>query len=159
MIRFAALAVLICLPLQAAALSCLTPSVTRSFHQFNNAPETYLIVRGRLTLDMRKLPKNRFTGTPPPKLTVVDARLVGKSMTSNGFSVPFDNAVSLEVACFGPWCGGAQNGDDIIAFVKREAGTYSIAINPCGGAVFSAADPSHKTSLKKCLSGGDCPKD
>lgn len=149
-------ALLVILPLQAQALSCLAPSVARSFQQYDAAEESYLIVQGRLTFDEKQLPKNSFGNQQPPQMTFVEAHLTGKSMTRAGFRLPFEHDVVLEVACFGPWCGGAKDGGEVMAFVRVEAGSYALDINPCGGAVFP--EPRHKMleQALQCFRGGTC---
>ncbi len=111
------LLLLICLvlPVQALALSCMKPSVTRTFKEIHAAPETYIIVEGRLTLDASKLPETDLTNQSPPELTRVPAILSGTSLSRAGFDAPFAREITLEVACFGPWCGGAQNGMEVLA--------------------------------------------
>ena len=148
---------LICLvlPVQALALSCMKPSVTRTFKEIHAAPETYIIVEGRLTLDVSKLPKTDLTNQSPPELTRVPAILSGTSLSRAGFNAPFVRDITLEVACFGPWCGGAQNGMEVLAFLKRTAKGYTLAITPCGGHVFPNQKKLQRQVLR-CFKGGAC---
>ncbi|MEM6303423.1 MAG: hypothetical protein AAF744_01810 [Pseudomonadota bacterium] len=143
------------LPLEALALSCMEPSIARTFQQTSDAAQDYLIVEGRLTLDVRDLPKTNF-GTPSRQpLTLVTAHLTGKSLSASGFNVPFERDITLEVACFGPWCGSARNGEEVLAFVKRDGDTYALAIDPCGGDVF-ANQPKLRRQAMACARGGAC---
>ena len=144
------------LPVQAAALSCSRPSVERTYAAVAAAKETYVIVQGRLTFDPRKLPRDGDGARKPAKLTRIEARLAGKSLTSNGFSVPFDHPVTLEVACFGPWCGRAENGGQVLAFLKRSKDAYALEVNPCGGSVFANPKPKMLKQVVRCHQGGNC---
>lgn len=144
------------LPMQAAALSCLRPSVERSYAQVAAAQETYVVAEGRLTFDARKLPRDSSGSVKPPELTRISARLVGKSLSSNGFSVPFDQPVMLEVACFGPWCGRAETGGQVLAFLKRSKGAYTLQINPCGGRAFANPKAKMLKQVLACHTRGNC---
>lgn len=148
---------LVCLifPMQALALSCMKPSVTRTFKEIHAAPEIYIVVEGRLTLDAHKLPETNVENPSAPPLTRVPATLSGTSMTGAGFDAPFSQAITLEVACFGPWCGGAQNGMEVLAFLRKTATGYALAIDPCGGHVFPNQKKLRRQVLR-CFKGGAC---
>lgn len=152
--RALAILLMLLLPMQAAALSCLRPSVARTYIKAAAADETYIIASGRLTFDQGSLPKGG--NNDAPRMTHIPARLVGKSMTSDGFKVPFDHDITLEVACFGPWCGGAQNGAQVLAFVKRQGARYALSVTPCGGMVFANPKPAMLKQVLRCHRGGDC---
>lgn len=156
MMRAVAFALALCAPLPALALSCVAPSVERSYQQLHAAKETYVIVHGRLTFDESQLPKGISQDRQPAKMTQIKGTLLGKSLGKTGFKTPFDQLVTLEVACFGPWCGAAKNGQDVLAFVRRDAGTYAIGVNPCGGFVFSAPKRKMLKAVQKCMRGGSC---
>ncbi|MGB3245429.1 MAG: hypothetical protein WBB25_12915 [Sulfitobacter sp.] len=157
MIRLVGLALaMMMMPLQAHALSCLAPSVSRTFHDVNAAPEVYVVVKGRLTVGTPKQPELDKSKQEPPKSTRLPARLRGTSMSQNGFNVPFDQRVTLEIACIGPWCGSVQNGEQVLAFVKREDNRYFLAINPCGGHVFSNPKPAMSKQVYSCFKGATC---
>ncbi len=149
--------VLLCLvlPLQALALSCLEHSLTRTFEEVQAAPETYIIVAGHLNLDTRKLPKTDFEVQNAPALTRIPAKLSGTSMSRTGFNAPFSQKITLEVACFGPWCGGAQNGMEILAFLRLTGDGYALAIDPCGGHMFTNQRELQHQVLR-CFNGSAC---
>lgn len=154
--RFLGLVLCLLLPVEALALSCLRPSVTRTFAEVNAAAEIYIVVSGRLTLNERKLPKRTASTPRPPEMTRIKARLKGTSMTLDGFTVPFDQRITLEVACFASWCGGVQSGTDVLAFVRRDAGKYALGVNPCGGHVFGTPKPAMLKQVIQCYRGGAC---
>lgn len=156
MIRHIALVLALLSPMPALALSCLPPSVERSYAEFDAAEETYVVVLGRLTLNTKRLPKGMKVDRQPPRLTRVDGKLHGHSLTSAGFSLPFEQNVTLEVACFGPWCGGAKNGENVLAFVRKDPEGYAVAINPCGGSVFGQPKPAMLKKVRKCFAQKDC---
>jgi hypothetical protein len=157
MMRFLALFVALLMPMQAAALSCMRPSVARTFAEADAATEDYFVVSGRLTFDTRAMPRTTATGPNPPKMTRIPGRLAGKTMSSAGFTVPFDQPLILEVACFGPWCGSIDNGLEVLAFVRRDAdGRHALAINPCGGHVFVNPKPAKLKTALRCARGGEC---
>lgn len=143
-------------PLPALALSCVVPSVTNSFQEVQEDPRDYLVVHGRLTLDHKALPGDGRLDQDKPEMTMVPAHLTGKSLTQAGFEVPFEHDITLEVACFGPWCGDAENGTDILAFVRRDDSGYALAINPCGGHQFLNPDAKQLRAVHRCFKDGKC---
>lgn len=142
-------------PLPALALSCLAPSVERSYAQFDSAEETYIVVHGRLTLDARLLPK-KTTDKSPPRLTKVPAHLQGTSLNAKGFKLPFEQDLTLRVRCLGPWCGSAKDGADVLAFVRKDTAGYVINVGPCGGSVFPAPKAAMLKRVRDCLTKGNC---
>ncbi len=156
MIRALACAIALTAPVPALALSCLAPSVERSYAQYDAAPEQYLIVHGRLTLDAADLPEGMTQDPPPERLVPVPARLKGTSMTATGFERPYDQAVTLEVSCLGPWCGSVGNGQDVLAFVRKDVDGYAIDVGPCGGAVFVTPKPAQLRRVLACFAQKDC---
>ena len=134
--RSFALLFMVLLPVEALALSCLQPSVERSYARYDTAEEAYVVVHGRLTLNERKLPEGMTQDPPPPAMTKVPARLRGFALSKEGFVLPSKQKLTLEVACLGPWCGGAKNGSDVLAFVRKDDDGYAIEVSPCGGAIF-----------------------
>lgn len=154
--RFMSLFVLCWLPMQALALSCLAPSVERSFLRYDAAEEIYVVVHGRLTLDESDLPEGMTQDPPPPKRTLLAAHLRGSSLRATGFDLPFDQELMLEVTCLGPWCGGARNGESVLAFVRKDAEGYVLVASPCGGAIFERPRPAMLKAARQCLNGGAC---
>ena len=144
------------LPLPALALSCLRPSVERSYAQYDAASEVYVVVHGRLTLNERKLPKGMTQDPPPPAMTLVPARIRGSALSKEGFVLPFDQKLTLEVSCLGPWCGGVGNGTDILAFIRKDAEGYAIEVSPCGGAIYSEPNKQMLQEARQCLQSGNC---
>lgn len=159
MIRHLALILALLAPLPAFALSCMAPSVERSFARADAAEESYVVVHGRLTLHEKALPRGGNGEFQPPELTKIDAILSGKSLTLEGFKVPFDQEITLDVACFGPWCGSVRNGEDVLVFLRKEGARYALDVNPCGGSVFGAPSRKMLKKAKTCLRGGPCTAD
>lgn len=158
MIRVLAFLVAICAPWPALALSCAEPSIARGFHAASAAPQTYVVVRGQLSFDEGELPKG-MTDPAPPKQTEIPARITGKSLSMAGFIHHFDREITLEVLCFGPWCGGAVDGMDVLAFVEKADGRYTMSIDPCGGFVFPNPSPDQISAIQQCFRGESCPLD
>jgi hypothetical protein len=159
MIRSLAFAVAICAPMPALALSCLAPDIERSYAQFDAAEEDYVVVHGRLTLDMSKLPKGMTAGERPPRMTKLAGGLQGKSLNASGFAVPFDRPLTLEVTCLSQWCGHVQNGEDVLAFVRKDTDGYTMRISPCGGTAFAAPKPAMLKQVTQCMTDDACTGD
>ncbi len=145
------------IPVQGWALSCLPHSVEAAFTQASEAKETYFIVRGALEFDTEALPSVDFARqneTAP--MTHVQAVLRGKSLTEAGFSIPFEQDVTLAVACYGPWCAKPLSGSDVLAFVEQDEDGFVVTTNPCGGYLFYTPKPAMIRKVKACFAGGEC---
>ncbi len=148
---------LMVLPVSASALSCLPHSLEGAYQRVAADEAEYVVVHGRLTFDADLLPEvdmSRQADTPPR--TVVPARLEGKSMTRRGFDIPFEQTVELDVLCYGPWCGSAATGQDVLAFVRRDAETYVLETNPCGGDLFGTPSAEMLEKVQACYAGEPC---
>ena len=156
MIRFIAFTLAALAPLPAMALTCLPHSVEATYQRANKAEESYVVVQGRLTFDAKALPDNGNGTQSPPKLTRVPAKISGMALSKGGFDVPFEQPLTLEVACYGPWCGSAEEGD-VLAFVERTPQDgYVLESNPCGGDLFTAPKPAMIDQVQSCFTGGAC---
>ena len=116
--RALVLALALLAPMPALALSCMAPSVERSFARFEAEDDVYIVVHGRLTFNTKKLPKRVTHGVQPPRRTDVAARLKGSSLTKDGFTLPFDQTVTLEVT--------PQDGQRLA--LAQEAGVLSLTL-------------------------------
>lgn len=158
--RIWACVLLAVLPVQALALSCLQSTVAGTYRQAQASDDAYVVVLGRLSFNAHGSfphPSPDVSGPMPPELTKVPARLTGKALSRSGFSSGFDKGITLEVYCLSAWCGTAQNGAEVLAFVRKEDGQYSLAAGPCGGWKFTAPTPAMLRQAKQCMRGGPCP--
>jgi hypothetical protein len=155
--RLAGLALLTAMAGPALALSCLPHDVARTHAEAEQAEETYVIVRGILVFDETALPvvdMARQHEAPPN--TAIPARLTGQQLTQDGFTLPFDEPITLNARCFGPWCAGARSGIEYLGFLERTGEGYGLTVTPCGG--FGFASPSRETleRVQGCVRGGPC---
>lgn len=156
MTRIIACALATLAPLPALALSCLPHSVEATYQRAAEAKESYVIVQGRLTFDASALPDNGTGTINPPEETPIPAEISGKALSDGGFDVPFEQPLMLNVLCYGPWCGSAEEGE-VLAFLKRGAnGTYMLESNPCGGDLFGSPKPAMVDKVIACFQGADC---
>lgn len=143
-------------PVPALALSCMAPSVVDSYGRYEASEDIYVVVHGRLTLPEKKLPKGLSGDQNPPHMTRVLAKIGGKSLGKSGFTLPFEKDVTLEVACIGPWCGSVRNGEDVLAFLRKDAEGYALEVSPCGGAVFAVPKPAMIKQARQCMIRQNC---
>ena len=121
------------------------------------ADARFVIVRGRLQFDARKLPRVDYKNQQAtPELTLVAAKLTGTSLSLAGFITPFSRPVTLEVSCYGPWCANVQRGSEVLAFVKLDPTGGVVATNPCGGNLFGTPTPKMIRAVKGCFAGKTC---
>lgn len=138
----------------ALALSCLRPDVRTAFVQAQEAEETYIVVHGTLSFDASKLPEAVLNDSPP--VTRIAARLMGMGLTETGFDVAFERDVTLEVLCFGPWCGGAGDGARYLAFLRQDGAGYVVSADPCASLLFHEPKPEDLTTVAQCYKAGHC---
>lgn len=140
--RFMFLILCFVFPVQAVALSCLPPDIARTYAEAKQSEKLYLVVRGKLSFNEARLPKTDWKNQQDtPENTAIRARLNGQSLGRSGFNTKFASNVTLNVRCFGPWCGGIASGTRVVAFVEKNDSGYSVEITPCGGLTF--AEPSN----------------
>lgn len=154
--RLIAIVLSVLVPAQAMALSCVRPTVERSFAQAQASDDYYVVVRGRLTFDESKIPKTQLNSNDAPELTKIPATMSGSSLSQAGFKTPFDRKITIELRCFGPWCGSAVSGSEYLGFMKNTASGYALSIDPCQSQVFPEPTPQMLDAVTDCLNGAAC---
>lgn len=139
----------------ALSLSCMRPDVKRSFQQAAQAEEVYVVAHGTLTFAEHKLPE--AVGNDSPPQTLIPAHLSGKALSATGFDVEFDRDITLEVLCFGPWCGGAGSGNDYLVFLRKDHEGYTMSSDPCASMIFQDPSPEMIDTVATCFEEGSCP--
>ena len=133
---------------QAQALSCRAPDLMTSYAEAAASDLPYLVLTGTIT------------GQPATdrieKPTSVTAHMTGMGLTPDGFTVPFDGEVIVNVTCAGPWCGGFPGPDPLLAFVQIDGEIPVLTMGACGGWTFAAPDAVTTDRLTACMSGADC---
>ncbi len=138
------------------SLSCMRPDVTFTYNQAAESEDNYIVVTGQVRFEERRVPSAE--GNNSPRSTRIPARLEGTALTKSGFDMPFDRKITLDVLCFGPWCGGAGSGETYLAFLKREEDGYVMEADPCGSMMFQNPTDEMMTQVETCFAGGPCGK-
>lgn len=158
MTRAAPLAALLAvLATPALSLSCLPPDVARSYQRAAEAEEAYVVVSGVLRFDETRLPKADMSAqqdTPPE--TKIPARITGMALTQSGFDHAFDREITLNVLCFGPWCGGAKPDIRYLGFLQKTDTGYELVADPCGSFAFAEPGDDMLHRVEQCFQGGPC---
>ncbi|MFK7939365.1 MAG: hypothetical protein AB8B82_08305 [Roseovarius sp.] len=136
------------------SLSCLPPDVVASYGTAAEAEERYIVVHGTLRFNQGLLPKAIGNDSPPS--TRIKAHFSGKSLSQAGFINAFDRDITLDVACFGPWCAGASSGEEYLLFLRKDVTEYTYAADPCGRFGFARPTPEMLRQVTQCISGGPC---
>lgn len=142
---------------QAVALSCVPPDVAASFQAAAQSERVYVVVHGRLSYDVALLPQpieNDINNMPPE--TRIPARLTGKSLAKAGFVNAFDAPVTLNIQCWGPWCGGIDPDVPVLLFVEKTGAGFVMATEPCGQFAFHNPTPQQLKTLSFCMRGAAC---
>jgi hypothetical protein len=140
---------------QASALSCLRPDAVATFLQLEAAPESYMVLHGRLVFDEGAIPRDMSSDAPQNNVLISGA-FTGKALTMEGFTSPYQAPVNLEILCFGPWCGSAVSGEDAVFFVKADTDPATAVAQPCGDMIFYNPDQQLLESLTECMRGVAC---
>ena len=125
------------------------PSAAQTFQQANDAPEIYYVVKGTLAFDPAMMPEG---GSNDAEGAQVPATLTGYALSAEGFTSPFSAPVTLDVGCAGPWCGGIGQGAHI-AFIRQDAGGWTLDVGPCPGSAFEAS-AEVEAEVIACMQGG-----
>lgn len=135
---------------QARALSCVAPDPQTTFDRVAAAEETYYVAHGRFSFDETLVPG--LNGKP----AAVRARFEGQSLTRDGFTAPFQRAVTLDIGCAGPWCGGIVAGRDMLVFLERRDDGLHLSLPACADTVFDTPDPGLLDRIATCFRQGFC---
>jgi hypothetical protein len=136
---------------QAQALQCMIPDPVRSFQAAMNAPETYVVLRGRVAEAEILIPPERIEGQTFP----VPGWFIGHVLTGDGFTQGLETPVTVRVTCYGAWCGSMLPEVELIMFAQVSDGAYTIEADGCETWVF-APDPLVEQLLTSCIRGEAC---
>lgn len=132
----------------ALALSCLEPSVTRSFNEARAAAEVYAVVLGRFEFDRADLPAAGGEGATIP--AIFDGRVLG----SDGFVTEARRPVRLDVTCVSGWCGQIEPGVETLAFIEQGEDGLRVEVPACPRWVFQEPSAEQLEAAQSCMTGG-----
>ncbi|MEM7074763.1 MAG: hypothetical protein AAGA28_15505 [Pseudomonadota bacterium] len=138
------------------ALSCLKPDVNTTFREAVRASEDYVVIYGILQFDGAAQPGQDFSQVEP-ETTRLPARLEGQALGKAGFRTAFAQDITLELACFGPWCGQAEPGAKYLAFLRDDRSHYVLTADPCNSWLFRDPSPSQLDAARQCMKGQCAP--
>ena len=157
MIRALVVLLALCAASPSFALSCQRWNTADAYKTAAEARERYIIVIGTLSFEAAALPKAsqaRPNDTPP--MTRIPARLRGTALGTKAFDIRYDQEVTLDVSCLGPWCGRVAPDTELIAFVERTDAGDRVQISPCAGWIFVNDIPARRRQILACHTGGTC---
>lgn len=143
----------------AGALTCAPADPLQSFRSAHAAPESYVVLHGRLSFDPAVMSGSR---EPPPGaletvLEPVEARFEGAALGLVGFTRPVRASVHLVPTCLGQFCGSIGPGEDWLLFARPSGtGTYRVEIDPCGAWAFDRPSQGTLDALAACFREGAC---
>lgn len=137
---------------QASALSCVKPDPVAAFNFAAESEKTYLILRGKLGFDPKKLQDP----AGPPIATKIATNFKGKLLTADGFTDDIEVPVTLALNCAGPWCARISPNTDYMAFVVQMDQELIFGVSPCYQ--FAFANPTEEAieRVEQCAAGGPC---
>ena len=141
----------------ALALSCMPHDVARTYQEAARSKDVFIVVKGVLEFDESALPvvdMSRQHETPPE--TRIPARITGDALSVDGFTIPFERAITLNARCFGPWCAGARSGIGYLAFLEQGEDGHILSVTPCGGFGFPKPTAETLDRVKRCFRGEPC---
>ncbi len=154
MVRFLTV-LLVCLAAQPAlALSCLRPDAVRLYEMARDSEAVFVMVRGRAKVSGPAI--NLVPDNTQDQTATTTAVVSGTMLTSHAFGRDFNQEITLEVSCLGPWCGGTDGLDreQFLAIQVRDDGLV-LRLGPCGGDVVDWDRDSERRMLA-CHRGDAC---
>lgn len=152
-----AAAMIMALPVEAFALSCMRPNVEQSFKFANKRPETFIVAHGHLKRvgPNSAQPAERKVlgqkGTPYR----FKAEFRGKVAGHKGFGPTRILPVTVDVKCSGPWCGGDSLAKSGLYFLRKDnANAYTLEATACASYFFKKPSKADLQSVIGCFSGG-----
>ncbi|SIO31713.1 hypothetical protein [Vannielia litorea] len=145
--------------LPVAALSCLPADPVRIYTQARDAEARYRIVHGTLTAQQTiRKHKQDMTRTTPPKPIRVKARLQGMQLGQGGFATPIDLPVTVEMVCYGPWCGNWPGaGQMLMSVEEQKGGQLVVTADPCLSQIYAKPTRQELDRVVRCHRAGRCP--
>lgn len=138
----------------ANAIDCPTTDITRTYHQSDVSPDSFVVLLGRFEFDPSSMPDSEVDVPLDP--APVPARFIGTALTVDGFTRDATGPVVLQPVCAANWCGQmAADSARVIVFARVTDGGYTVALHPCGGAVFSD-DATTIAIVTACFQGKVC---
>jgi hypothetical protein len=138
----------------AAALSCLSASASRSFQTLNDAPGTYVVVKGTFTPAPGAPTEAPGEGNDRRPIDV-EASFTGAPASLEGFDEVATIPVTVTLDCAGAWCGGFPGGEEVIAFLEQRDERLHLTNGPCPQTVLPAS-AEVEAELLSCLAGDAC---
>ncbi|WP_143595785.1 hypothetical protein [Tropicibacter naphthalenivorans] len=129
------------------ALSCRPPDPVQAFIKADQDSAEWVVAKGQFLVFERDLPKGA---------AVIPGTFTGLSLTSRGFTEPFDTPVQIEISCAGPWCGAVRPDVTYIAFLRKEDASHRAFAKPCPVWLFTNPGREEEQMLTACLRG-TCP--
>jgi len=139
---------------QATALSCMRPDPVGTFERIEADPASYYILYGTLEFDATKQPKGVVNKERNPR--PIPAQFSGHGLNTNGFTSAYNNPVTLQPTCAGPWCGSQTPGVKSVFFAKLVGDQVVIEASACGGTIFAEPSPDVLDAMTACING-NCP--
>lgn len=141
---------------QVSALSCMSPDPVRTFQNAAAASETYYVLYGTFDFDAKLLPKDTIGIDTPVQPAPISAIFRGNGLSKTGFDLRFDQLVTIQPVCAGPWCGSTSPNVPALAFVRVDGDQLVVEAGPCGGQIFAKPTQAQLDSVSQCING-NCP--
>ncbi|PIB26665.1 hypothetical protein BFP76_12315 [Amylibacter kogurei] len=142
----------------AHALSCMRPNIARSFNEFAQSDDIYVLGFGKITPTQKIIDPNKGKdGVAKHESYSVQASFSGRFMGKSGWGEPKTLPVRVEVQCLSIWCGGFPSGkQDAIAFFQKTKSGYVLNMGPCGGNYKASPTSQEQSILKSCFRNNKC---
>jgi len=148
------------IPVQAAALSCVPWYPEDSFNRGQSSPDDYVVVHGALEFPKSRLPQVDWSNqqdVPPETRFSATLRdpvfLAGRSKRD---VTAEDMEVTVIVRCAGPWCPGIEPGGTYLSFLRKVSDGYELEFGACEVMGWYEPDEDMMKRVRKCLAGRRC---
>lgn len=112
----------------APALSCMRTDFDIVLKRAHVSEDTYGVFYGSIDVDEASMPSRDAKLSP----FTTSARFKGQAVYAGGLGQPFEQKMTVEVQCSGPWCGDIRDGENQLFFARLEGDRMVFEANACG---------------------------
>mgnify|MGYP000291857563 CR=1 FL=1 len=148
------------------ALSCMPPDIATNYRVLDDAKDTYVIVRGRVSVETQPYELGRETNSGSVfEYKSHVGRFTGHIANRRGFTVPFSDDVEFKQACR-LWPNinvcedlgthpGQEDEEEMIYFLRKTDVGYDFVTGDCPGGVHPATRANER-QVNRCMRGAEC---
>jgi hypothetical protein len=133
----------------ASALSCLPADAVRSYKEAAASEEAYRVIFGTISLLARP-------NAPLRQSVALPGVVTGAILGAGGFAGELSFPVTVQVNCFGPWCGAVPEDGAALVLVQETPEGLVLVSEPCPQWYFASPEADLADKVEACHVTGEC---